>query len=205
MRKRGEGVQERILECAIAEFLEKGYTNASLRRIAEKAQTSTNAIYVRFRDKEGLFAAIVEPVAEEFLACSLEGQKAFAGMEASVQKEQAEVYSNHEIVRLIDYIYDHFDVFRLLLDASYGTKFQNFINQLVEMEETYTWKWLKATGAEEKMQEILPRELYHMMTTSYFEGVFEVVRHEINRERAKEFVLLMGKYHQAGFKAICES
>ncbi len=205
MRKRGEGVQERILECAIAEFLEKGYTNASLRRIAEKAQTSTNAIYVRFRDKEGLFAAIVEPVAEEFLACSLEGQKIFAGMEASVQKEQAEVYSNHEIVRLIDYIYDHFDVFRLLLDASYGTKFQNFINQLVEMEETYTWKWLKATGAEEKMQEILPRELYHMMTTSYFEGVFEVVRHEINRERAKEFVLLMGKYHQAGFKAICES
>ncbi len=205
MRKRGEGVQERILECAIAEFLEKGYTHASLRSIAEKAQTSTNAIYVRFRDKEGLFAAIVEPVAEAFLDYALEGQKAFANMEASVQKEQAEVYSNHEIVKLIDYIYDHFAVFRLLLDGSHGTKFQNFINQLVEMEETYTWKWLQATGAEEKMQEILPRELYHMMTTSYFEGVFEVVRHEIDRERAKEFVLLMGKYHQAGFKAICEA
>lgn len=204
MRKRSEGVQERILTCAINEFLEKGYTNASLRCIAENAQTSTNAIYVRFHNKEGLFSAIVEPVAEEFLALSLEGQKSFATMETSVQKEQAELYSNQEIVKLIDYIYDHFDVFRLLLDASYGTKFHNFISQLVEMEETYTWRWLKVTGASNRMEDILPRELYHMMTTSYFEGVFEVVRHEINRERAKEFVLLMGKYHQAGFKAICE-
>ncbi len=204
MRKRFEGVQERIIECAVAEFLEKGYTQASLRSIAQKAETSTNAIYVRFHDKEGLFSAIVEPVAQEFLALALDGQNQFAAMDSGFQKEQADDYSNQEIVRLLDYIYDHFDVFRLLLDASYGTKFHNFIDQLVEMEETYTWRWLEVTGADTKMNEILPRELYHMMTTSYFEGVFEVVRHEISRERAKEFVLLMGKYHQAGFKAICE-
>ncbi len=205
MRKRSEGVQERVLECAATEFLEKGYTNASLRCIAEKAKTSTNAIYVRFHDKEGLFSAIVEPIAQEFLDRSLEAQKVFTTMDASAQREQADVYSNDEMLKLIDYIYDHFDVFRLLLDASYGTKFHNFINQLVEMEEAYTWQWLKVIGAEDKMKGVLPRELYHMMTTSFFEGVFEVVRHEINRERAKEFVLLMGKYHQAGFKAICEA
>ena len=204
MRRRGEGVQERILECAITEFLEKGYTNSSLRSIAEKAQTSTNAIYVRFHDKEGLFTTIVEPVAKEFLARSLEGQETFAAMEASVQKEQVDAYSNQEIIKLIDYIYDHFDVFRLLLEAPYETKFHDFVNQLVEMEENYTWKWLEVTGAGHKLKGILPRELYHMMTTSYFEGLFEVVRHEISRERAKEFALLLGKYHQAGFKAICD-
>ena len=46
------------------EFLEKGYKDASLREIAEKAGTSTGAIYIRYPDKGALFSALVEPVAE---------------------------------------------------------------------------------------------------------------------------------------------
>ncbi len=68
MAKQIEGVYEKILECATKEFLEKGYTDASLRTIAANADTSTNSIYVRFKDKEGLFSAIVEPAAEEFMS-----------------------------------------------------------------------------------------------------------------------------------------
>ena len=62
MAKQIEGVSERILACARGEFLDKGFTGASLRTIAAAADTSTNSIYVRFGDKEGLFSAIVEPL-----------------------------------------------------------------------------------------------------------------------------------------------
>ena len=48
---------------------------------------------------------------------------------------------------MADYIYDHFDEFRLLLDASHDTKFHNFVGGLVSMEEEYTCKWLEATGS----------------------------------------------------------
>lgn len=65
MAKQLEGVSERILNCAKTEFLDKGYTDASLRSIAAAADTSTNSIYVRFGDKEGLFSAIVEPALNE--------------------------------------------------------------------------------------------------------------------------------------------
>jgi AcrR family transcriptional regulator len=58
-----EGVSERILSCAKEGFLEKGYADASLRTIAAKAETTTGSIYSRFRDKEGLFGALVEPAA----------------------------------------------------------------------------------------------------------------------------------------------
>ena len=61
MTKPIEGVSEKILACAKEEFLEKGYSEASLRTIAAKADTTTGSIYSRFRDKEGLFGAIVEP------------------------------------------------------------------------------------------------------------------------------------------------
>ena len=39
MAKQLEGVSERILNCAKAEFLDKGYTDASLRAIAAAADT----------------------------------------------------------------------------------------------------------------------------------------------------------------------
>lgn len=46
------------------------------------------------------------------------------------------------------------------------------------------------------------KEFYHIMATSYFEGIFEVVRHKMGREDAKKYVAMMGKYHNAGFLAI---
>ena len=77
MAKQIEGVYEAVLECAKKEFLEKGYKDASLRTIAQEAGTSTSSIYTRFGDKEGLFRAIVEPVAEEMRRMFLEIQENF--------------------------------------------------------------------------------------------------------------------------------
>ncbi len=205
MAKQIEGVYENILECATKEFLEKGYTDASLRTIAANAGTSTNSIYVRFKDKEGLFAAIVEPVAEEFLSRCLNMQETFHSFDSEVQRQEVGKYSSDAMLDMMDYVYDHFDAFLLLLEASHGTKFQHFIDGLVFMEEEYTWKWLEATGSRLKQEGKLTAELYHMMVTAYFEGIFEVVRHGIGREDAKKYVAMMGEYHHAGFLAIVEN
>lgn len=202
MAKQIEGVYERILECAKKEFLEKGYTDASLRTIAAEAETSTNSIYVRFKDKEGLFAAIVEPVSEEFMSRCLDVQETFHSFDSDVQRQEVGKYSSDAMLGMVDYIYDHFDEFRLLLDASHGTKFCNFVNGLVSMEEEYTWKWLEATGSRLEPMGGLTADFYHMMVTAYFEGIFEVVRHGMDREDGKKYVAMMGKYHHGGFLAI---
>lgn len=202
MAKQIEGVYERILEYAKKEFLEKGYTDASLRTIASEADTSTNSIYVRFKDKEGLFAAIVEPVSEEFISHFLNVQETFHGFDIEAQRREVGKYSVNAMIEMVDYIYDHFDEFYLLLDSSYGTKFNNFTDRLVSMEEEYTWKWLEITGSRMEPDGEMTKEFYHIMTTSYFEGIFEVVRHKMGREDAKKYIAMMGKYHHAGFLAI---
>ena len=46
----------RIQQEAMREFLEKGYANASLRRIVRRAEVTTGALYSHFRDKQALFA-----------------------------------------------------------------------------------------------------------------------------------------------------
>lgn len=87
MAKQIEGVSERIIEAAKREFLENGYTDASLRTIATAADTSTNSIYVRFGDKEGLFSAIVEPVLNEMIERFIKIQEDFHQMKQETQIE----------------------------------------------------------------------------------------------------------------------
>ena len=84
MTKPIEGVSEKILACAKEEFLEKGYSEASLRTIAAKADTTTGSIYSRFRDKEGLFGAIVEPAAEGLTRIFLKTQEEFHAREVAL-------------------------------------------------------------------------------------------------------------------------
>ena len=146
MAKQLEGVSERILNCAKAEFLDKGYTDASLRAIAAAADTSTNFIYVRFGDKEGLFSAIVEPALNEMTERFLKIQEEFHRMDSTAQAAHMAEYANGGTMELVDYMYDHLDEFRLLLDASYGTRFHNFIDDLVRIEVEYTYKYMETVG-----------------------------------------------------------
>lgn len=60
MRQETEGVTEALLESAKKEFLKYGFRDASLRRISANSGVSTNSIYTRFKDKAGLFSAVVK-------------------------------------------------------------------------------------------------------------------------------------------------
>ena len=202
MAKQLEGVSERILECATAEFLEKGYTDASLRTIAAAAGTSTNSIYVRFRDKEGLFSAIVEPVLNEMISMFARIQETFHQLDSRAQVEILPDYSVNGMETLIDFMYDHSDEFRLLPDASHGTRFHNFVDEMVRIEVEYTYKYMAATGYPETIGDAMTETVLHIVTTSYFGGIFEVIRHGMSRDEAKKYISLLGRYHHTGFDAI---
>ena len=202
MAKQIKGVSERILACAKAEFLDKGYTDASLRAIAAAAETSTNSIYVRFKDKEGLFSAIVEPALNEMIERFLKIQEAFTHMDGAAQSAHMAEYEDGGTMELVDYMYDHLDEFRLLLDASYGTRFHNFVDELVRIEVEYTYKYMATAGYPDRMGDALTEKLLHIVTTSRFESIFEVIRHGMSREEAREYIRLLSRYHRTGFFAV---
>lgn len=202
MAKQIEGVYERILDCAKAEFLDKGYTDASLRSIAAAAETSTNSIYVRFGDKEGLFSAIVEPVLSEMTERFLKIQEAFCHMDQAAQAAHMAEYADGGTAELVDYMYDHLDGFRLLLDASYGTRFHNFVDTLVRIEVEYTYKYMERAGYAAQPGDAATEKLLHIVTTSRFESIFEVIRHGMSRAEAAEYIELLSRYHRTGFFAV---
>ena len=48
----------------------------------------------------------------------------------------------------------------------------------------------------------LTEKLFHVVTTSRFESIFEVVRHGMSREEAAEYIALLSLYPRTDFMAI---
>ena len=59
MNKNENNTLDDILSAAKAEFSEKGFQSASLRRIVKNASVTTGAFYGYFKSKEELFDALV--------------------------------------------------------------------------------------------------------------------------------------------------
>ena len=50
-KQNNSGTRKHLLECAKAEFMEKGFTKASLRSICTKAGVTTGALYIKCQDR----------------------------------------------------------------------------------------------------------------------------------------------------------
>lgn len=202
MAKQIEGVYEKVYECAKREFLNKGFKDASLRTIAKEAGTSTGSIYTRFHNKEGLFHAIVSPVAEELKAWFLGMQESFHQKDANYQKLNLFEYTTLETKEFVSYIYEHYDVFKLLLECSEGTEFSDFLNQLVEIEMEYTVKYMDATKDDAIRNGNIRPEFLHIVTSAYFSGIFEIVRHDMKIEDGIIYAEQLREFYYAGFAKI---
>ena len=202
MAKQKVGVYDRMLECAKEEFLSRGFLDASLRTIAQEAETSTGSIYTRFGDKEGLFRALAEPVVDEFKAMFRKVQEDFHQFPEEEQRAEMGQYTARHQEDLLDYIYDHFDVFRLLLDGAHGTRFSRFLDELVDIEVEYTYKYMEVIGCESVKSGLVTEEFIHIIVTAYFNGMFEVVRHNMDRAAAHRYVKMLNRYHMAGFGTV---
>lgn len=167
-----------------------------------EAGTTTGSIYSRYGGKEGLFSALVEPAAREFTEIFEDVQKKFHAMESDMQTESLDEYSRNGMIQLVEYMYDHFEEFNLLVNCSYGTKFQNFVEHLVDIETDYTYKYMEAVGLKFKEGRPLTKDLMHIMNTALFESFFEVIRHNMSKEEAMEYIDLLEKYHSAGWSVI---
>ena len=115
MAKRVAGVTEKLMEAAKQEFLKNGYERASLQTIAEKAGSSKGAIYIRYPDKESLYRSLVQPAMDDFCGMIQSALQQFNQLPGTEQTSQMCSFSDQWFWDSVDYIYDHFDEFKLLL------------------------------------------------------------------------------------------
>ena len=199
MAKRVEGRSDRLLECAMAEFMEMGYQEASLRVIAAKADTTTGSIYTRFHDKEGLFHALVDETIDELILWMREGNESFADRPIREQRETALTYKPEMWEQLVDFIYAHWEAFRLLARCTDIGCYEDMLNRMIDIEVTYTRRFLEATGNDALESGRLTPMLLHMLSNAYYSGLFEIVRHDMAKDDAMSYVRQLRRFFTQGW------
>ena len=96
----------------------------------------------------------------------------------------------------------HFNVFRRLLAGDHGTRFACCLDELVDIEVEYTYRYMEVIGCESVKSGQVTVEFIHIIVTAYFNGMFEVVRHNMDRAAAHRYVKMLNDYHMAGFGTV---
>lgn len=195
-----EITHKKIMESGKKLFLENGYERTNLRELCKGAGITTGAFYRHFEDKAALFTALVEPVVTEvFKQCDDEESK-YAYCIHSDNLEGLWSIPAETIVRLIDFIFAHFDVFKLLLCSSDGTKYVDFTDWLVEREVAESFRMydeMEARGI--SFRRLAEKEL-HMLSHAYYSCIFEVVLHDYPKDKALQYTHTLTEFFAAGWR-----
>src|SRR3990167_5796958 len=65
-RRTAEESKESILEAAIKVFSEKGYSQTTIREVAERAGISVGGVYIYFKNKEEIYFTLLKYLLDEF-------------------------------------------------------------------------------------------------------------------------------------------
>ncbi len=197
-----ESTQMRILDAGKAEFLEKGYKNASLRSIAQKAGVTTGAIYGYYPDKSALFGALVSEPAGYLREWYLSVQREFDAFPAEYKENQMRGYTSNALEEFINYVYLHFDTFKLVVCHSAGTEYEHYIDSLLEIEIEHTRRFIDAMRSLGHDIPFIDDDMNHILSGAFYYGIFETVAHDMPRERALEYIRTLNKFYSAGWDTI---
>ncbi|MBR1830990.1 MAG: TetR/AcrR family transcriptional regulator [Ruminiclostridium sp.] len=192
---------ERIIAAAKAEFLEYGFENASMRRIAANADITVSGLYKHFPNKEEMFAHLVQPVLDSFN--TLYHQKEQEEQNAIEEIGAAAAFLNEDAVYAMGFIYDNFDEFKLLVCRSQGTRYEDYAHTLAEMEEESSLKYIEALRTRGDCVPEFDRREFHLLVSSNVEAVLQPIRHDFSREDAMHYAKTINEFFSRGWKWLC--
>ncbi len=199
MRPINEKLAEQLLEAGKQEFLEKGFLGASMRSIAAAAGVTTGALYRYYTDKEAMLDALVKEPADTLVAFYREQQRSFAAKSLQRQLDGLPEISDGSAAWMLDYIYDHFDAFRLIVCCGAGTKYEHYLDTLIDIESESGRKLIDRMLEEGIPVLDMDDSLIHILSAMLFNGVFETVRHNMPREEAFTHVDRLREFYTAGW------
>lgn len=197
-----EDTKIKIEKAALAEFMDKGFANASLRQIVKNAGLTTGAFYKYYSTKESLFAALVEPYANKIYSIYDVTLQNFQTLTSEEQQKAMIRVSTDSISEMLDYIYEHYDNFKLLLCKADGTPFTLFIHNLVEKETDSTLRFIEDMRNSGTNIPRLDKDFVHMVSSGMFSAMFEIVAHDMEKSKAVERVKMLKKFYTGGWEKL---
>lgn len=188
---------QRILTAASQEFLTHGYDGASIRAIAQTAGVTSAALYRHFASKEDMFAAVVEPGLtalarwqdahrrEAYTAVSTNNQQAAAGR------------SEADMIREV--VLPHRRCFKLLLCCAQGTRFDHFVDTLVQQQQAELISAVTFMRDAGFTVPVICENDIHVILSAWFCALFEPIVHDYDDTEALRCVSAVEQFFLPGW------
>lgn len=199
MRPINEKLAADLLEAGKQEFLAKGFRDASMRNIAARLGVTTGAIYRYYSDKEALFDALVSEAAGGLVEEYRRVQREFSAMPLEKQLENLPKISDDGQMWMMEYLYDHFDAFKLIACHSAGTSYEHYLDILIDIEVTASHVLLDNMTEAGMQVRQMDEELLHIVASALFSGMFETIRHDMPRKKAISYMESLRDFYGAGW------
>ena len=156
-------------------------------------------LYARFADKSQLFKELVGEAADKLFDYFSKTEDDFAELPPQQQHNEMHTYVAAKVDVMIDIIYDNFDVFKLIVSKSAGSGYEYYIDKMIDVETANTVRFIETLNkAGIKMNEVRA-DLSHMLSSAMFNGMFEVVAHDLPREEARGYIKQVQDFFNAGW------
>ena len=202
MSTKAEDTEKNILNTARKHFLKDGFSGASLRNIVKDAGLTTGAFYKYYPTKEALFDALTDPYIEHIYQIYDRVVEDFEKLSAKEQTSNMSDTSGDGMDQMIDYIYEHYDNFRLLLKCGDSGKFETFIHNMVDREMRSSLEYVKKMKEDGIEIPIVGESLMHMIYTGFFSSIFQIIEHDIDTQTAKRNVHTLRDFHTSRWERL---
>ena len=202
MSEKAEKTREIILDTAIKHFLRDGFSGASLRSIVKDAGLTTGAFYKYYPTKEMLFDALIDPYVEHIYEIYDGILVEFEKLSAHDQTNNMSNAATDGTDQMIDYIYEHYNHFRLLFKCGDSGKYGAFIHNMVNKEMKATKKYMQIMKESGINLLKVDESLMHRIYTGFFSSVLQSVEHDMDKEIAKKNVHQLKEFNTGGWERI---
>lgn len=195
---------DRIVQAAMAEFLEKGYEQASMKAVADAVGMTSAALYRHFASKQDMFAALVQPAADaarEWIRSHEEASFQELSDGGAVRMWEFED-GNNDARLVLDVMYRQPDAFRLLLFKAAGTPYESCVHDWIERATDQMMQFLSRCRDRGVPARPILRDEMHMLITAYTAALFQPIEHGYSREDAKRYLRTMLDFFTPGWRLV---
>ena len=185
-----------LADAAMKEFLTYGYNDASLRRIADAAGTTTGSVYMRYENKDKLFCSLVDCITKETEKAFEELKPLYASCKTAEDMMKA---AEAESDRILQIIFDHYHEATLLLCKSEGSSASAFFEDLIR----------RKIQESESFFAYLPQsdDLIHaldVLLTVQFDMYRQILKNGYSKAQAQNCMKIMMKFMNGGWNAVMQ-
>lgn len=197
-----ELTHKNIIDSGIKHFLKYGYERSNLRKICKDAGVTTGAFYRHFQDKEDLFVSLVQPLADEILSFYSKFEKeSFESLDKDRVNKLAEINVYGSIESTL-YMFQKRELFELLIYKAYGTKYDNFVEKLVSLEDQNRKKTMQIVSEKKGEYIEIPEEAIHLLDHAYINALCEIVVHSKSEDEVRMNSNIVAEFFNEGWRKL---